>query len=422
MGVLAEYLPWLTAMVLLIGCSAFFSASEAALFSLRSSERRALGSGTRSQQVADRLLAAPERLLSSVLFWNLVTNILYFATASVVGLRLEEDERGGQSVAFLFGCGSLLAIIFFSEMLPKSVAVLSARRLAPVVAIPLAVSARLADPIMPALRVVNLLSTRLVWPRLKPEPYMEMSDIERAIEMSSTNQQLVEQEHAVLRNIVLLSDIRADEWMRPRTQFRSFQPPVSFEDLGGQMTPSGYLLITERESEEVVAALHLKQLTDVPQQHLEHLSEPVIYVPWCSTVATTLERMQKKDRQVAAVVNEYGETIGILTFEDILDTLFNYSPSRSGRLLDHEAINQVDDGTWHVTGMTSLRSLGRHFDISLPPRKSVTVGGVIQETLQRLADAGDSCQWGPFRFRVLQSPSRGKMLVELTWWKEPPSP
>jgi Mg2+/Co2+ transporter CorB len=64
--------------------------------------------------------------------------------------------------------------------------------------------------------------------------------------------------------------------------------------------------------------------------------------------------------------------------------------------------------------MTSLRRLGRYFEITLPPRKSVTVAGVIQETLQRLADQGDCCQWGPFQFRVLEAPSRGQILVELT--------
>ena len=56
---------------------------------------------------------------------------------------------------------------------------------------------------------------------------------------------LIEQERATLRNIVMLSDIRAEEWMRPRTQFVTFRPPVSLADLQGKMTPSGYLLITE---------------------------------------------------------------------------------------------------------------------------------------------------------------------------------
>ena len=179
------------------------------------------------------------------------------------------------------------------------------------------------------------------------------------------------------------------------------------------MTPSGYLLITEADGEEIVSALHLKDLFDVPQEHLEHHGEPVIHVPWCAPVSDALQKMRTKDREVAVVVNEFGETIGILTFEDILDTVFTYEPTRSGRLLDRKAIHEIREGVWHVAGITSLRRIGRHFRKTLPASKSVTLAGAIQESLQRLADEGDEGSWGPFEFRVLEAPQRGQMLVEL---------
>ena len=216
-------------------------------------------------------------------------------------------------------------------MLPKSVGVLANRKLAGLLGAPLTIAVRMIDPIMPSLRFVNLLSRRMIWPGFKSEPYLEVSDLERAIALSTTDAKLVAQEQAALRNIVLLSEIRADEWMRPRTQFLTFRPPVSLAALNGRMTPSGYMLITEPDSEEVESAIHLKELFDVPRERLEHYAEPVIYVPWCATVADALQEMQRRNRQVAAVVNEYGETIGILTFEDVLDTVFSYSPSRSRR-------------------------------------------------------------------------------------------
>jgi putative hemolysin len=415
---LTDVVPWLIAMGVLIGCSAFFSASEAALFYLRRADRRALMAGNPSQQVAAKLLDDPERLLSAVLFWNLMINIAYFTTASAASLRLERSEAGGSTMAFGFAVTSLLVIILLSEMLPKSLAVLGARRLSGLIAYPLAASVRTLDPVMPILRLANLLSRRLIWPGFETEKYLEVSDLDRAIDISTTNESLVEQERTVLRNIILLSDIRVDEWMRPRTQYMSFRPPVALADLEGQMTPSGYLLITEPDSEEVAAALHLKEMSEIPDEHLEHYGESVVVVPWCSTVAAALQEMKRKERQVAAVVNEFGETIGILTFEDVLDTIFNYNPSRSGRLLDRRAINPVQHGVWQVTGMTSLRQLSRMLNIELPARKSVTVAGVIQETLQRLAKAGDKCEWGPFHFRVLEAPERGQMLVELSERRE----
>ncbi len=413
MNIALELVPWLVAMLALMGFSGFFSASEAALFSLRVGDRERLAAGNASQRRAARLLDDPDRLLAAILFWNLVINMTFFAIVAVVGLRLEDDPDMGHTVPAAFASVSLLAVIFFSEMLPKSFGVLINYRLASWLGLPLSLSVRVLDPFVPLLRLVTLLSRRMIWPGFKSEPYLEVSDLERAIALSTSDAQLIRQEQAALRNIVLLSDIRVDEWMRPRTQFLTFRPPVSLADLNGRMTPSGYLLITEPDSEEVELAIHLKELFDVPQERLEHYADPVIYLPWCATVADALQEMQRRSRQVAVVVNEYGETSGILTYEDVLDTVFSYSPSRSKMLLDQKPIHDLGPNKWLVAGVTPLRRLSRYLDVPFPSSKNVTIGGVIQERLGRLATDGDVCDWGPFQMKVLEAPQRGHMLIEL---------
>ena len=189
------------------------------------------------------------------------------------------------------------------------------------------------------------------------------------------------------------------------------------------MPSSGYLLVTEPDSEEIAAAVALHDLWQIPDADLDRQAEPVIYVPWCTTVADALEWMLPRRRRVAAVVNEFGETIGILTFDDILDTIFSGAPSRSERLLRRAPIRRIAPGVWHVTGMTSLRRLARQFHVARPPSKSVTVAGIVQEVLERLPQPGDECRWGPFQFKVLDAPLRGQILVELTMadaGEEPP--
>ncbi len=408
---LADVWPWLLVMAVLAAFSGFFSGSEAALFSLKASERSAMAGGRRGQRVAAWLLADPERLLSAVLFWNLVVNMTYFAVSSICTIRLQRSLD--ESAAGAFALVTLMVLIFFSEMLPKSVAVMRPRFFASLVSMPMAVAVRAADPLMPVLQFLYLLSRRLVWPRFKAEPYIEVSDLERAIEHSTSDEQLVEQEQAMLRNIVMMSDIRVDEWMRPRTQFLSFQPPVSLAHLNGKMTPSGYLLVTDPKSEEIAGSIHLRDLSELPSERIERYAEPVVYVPWCATVADALQQLRSLDRDVAAVVNEFGETIGILTFEDILDTVFTYSPSRSKRLLDRNPIHVVEPGVWLVAGVTGLRRLSASLGFDLPPSKSVTVAGIVQETLGRLAQEGDQCEWGPFHFRVLEVLELGHMLFEM---------
>ena len=421
MSDLFTLIPWLIAMAVLIGCSCFFSASEAALFCLRPRDRRAMRDGTRGEQAAWQLLGDSERLLSAVLFWNLMINITFFAISSVVAIKMERSEFLGQGAAIAFAACSLLGIIFFSEMFPKSISVLQPRVIARLLSLPLLVFVRLLDPVMPALQGVNLVTRRLFFPGVSREAYLDVGDLERAIEISgSSDESVIHQEQAVLQNIVQLSNIRIDEWMRPRTQFEIFRPPVAISDLGGQIPRSGYLLISEPDSEEIERAIRLDNHFNLPDENIEKLGEPVQYLPWCSTVADAFEKLSHKEREVTVVLNEYGETIGILTVEDILETVFTYSPSRSKRLLDKNPIHKINDGKWVISGMMSLRYLVRELEdelaplVAVPETHSVTVSGVIQEHMQRLAEPGDVCDWGPLKFKVIEIENRGNVLVELT--------
>ena len=214
----------LATMAVLICCSAFFSGSEAALFYLRRSDRQRLQSGNTAQRLAATLLDDPDRLLTAVLFWNLVVNITYFAIVSIIGIRLERQHRGAE--AGMFGLAALLLVIFCSEMLPKNLAVLQPRLVAAWVSLPLATAVRALDPVMPTIRFANLVSRRLILPRFEPEPYLELGDLERAIHLSTTDPTFMQQELDVLQNIVSLSEVRVDELMRPRRQFLAFRPPV----------------------------------------------------------------------------------------------------------------------------------------------------------------------------------------------------
>ena len=414
-------MPWLLAMLVLIFCSCFFSASEAALFCLRPRDRRDLKDGTPSEQAAYRLLGDPERLLSAVLFWNLMINITFFAISSVVAIKMERSEQLGQGAAIAFAAFSLLGIIFFSEMLPKSISVLRPKLITRLLSLPLSGFVRTLDPVMPMLQGVNLVTRRLFFPGVHEEAYLDVGDLERAIEISGTSDaSVIRQEQAVLQNIVQLSNIRIDEWMRPRTQFEIFRPPIQMQDLEGQIPRSGYLLITEPETEEIVQAIRLDNHFNFPNEQIEKLGEPVLYLPWCSTVADALEKLSHKEREVTVVLNEYGETIGILTIEDILETVFTYSPSRSKRLLDKNPIHKIGDGKWVISGMMSLRYLVRELEEELeglaavPETHSVTVSGVIQEEMQRLAEQGDECDWGPVHLKVIEIENRGNVLIELT--------
>lgn len=404
-----EVIPWFVAMAVLIACSAFFSASEAALFSLRPIDRRILTSGTRSQRLASALLDDPERVLSAVLFWNLVINVAYFAIASI----LEHKLPAGSGWVWPLRVGALLVIIFCSEMLPKTIAVLLSRQLASLCSVPMSLLVRLVAPIMPTLSLIMLVSRRLLWPGFRAEESLATADLERAIELSTGDAKLMEQEQTVLRNIVALSDLRADEAMRPTTQLRRFRSPVALSDLEGSMTQSGYLFIVAGDTENISKSVRLDELWSLHPDHLEAAAEPVVYVPWCSTLAETVGLMLSKDRDVAVVVNEWGESIGALTIDDIQDVVFTDKPSRSERLLNREPIQLVRDGLWRATGMTNLRRMAEYFQVELPLSHRNTIAGIIQETLQRMPEKGDECTWGPFELEVVDVGHDGRLALQI---------
>lgn len=398
--------PWLLAMALLIGLSAFFSASEAALFYLSHKDRSELASCGVGGRASARLLKNPDRLLACVLFYNLVVNITYFAIVSIVSVHMK-------SQSWWFVVGSLLVIIFCSEMIPKSIAIHNARRISLLVGVPLEGSLRIVSPILPLLEMANLLSRRLIWPGFRPEAYLEVADIERVINLSTDDAHLAEQQRDVLNNIVALSDLRVDECMRPRPQTELFEPPIHRDDLRDRRPPSGYLLVTSVGGDDLSGAVRLADVTRLPSDHIESVARPVAFIPWCSSAADALEMFRSRNLEVAAVVNEIGETVGVVTLEDLLEVIFGKRTTRSDRLMNRHAIQQAGPGRWIVTGMTTLRRLARELQIELPRTKNITVAGVLLESLQRIPTPGDECRWGTLLFRVSEVPDRGQMIVEL---------
>jgi putative hemolysin len=405
-------------MAALTVLSAFFSSSEAAYFSLDGEGRRRLMSQGRAGRRVVRLLRRPDRLLTTILFGNLLVNILYFTATSIVGLRLQRGDHALATVVFSFG--ALAALIVFSETVPKSVAVLAPGRVAKLWSAPLRFVVRGVTPILPILETANLLSRRLLCPRFRPEPYLRTGDLRRAVELSRIDEDLLHQEELVLQNIVRLTEYHVSEVMRPRTMLKLFSSPISVEEIRRRPPSCGYVLITEKESDDIIRAVPLAKAVNFTASGLEALAEDVHYVPWCVSAAAAFEAMRRAGREVVVVVDEYGTTIGVLTFRDVLDALFGKASSRAQRVMNIASIRGTSSNkVWLALGITTLKRIEEHFGVEGAEMKNAeTVSGVFQEMFGRFPQAGDTCRWGRYVFNVKKTMRHRPPEVELELLEE----
>ncbi|MFG0262324.1 MAG: CNNM domain-containing protein [Novipirellula sp. JB048] len=403
MSALLEAWGWLLVMGVLVMLSALFSGSEAAFFSLPHRERLRLKRRGVSGRMADSLLRDSDRLLSAILFWNLLINMTYFAIASIVGARLQDDPAGGPSLAIGFTAGSLVVIIFFSEMLPKSIAVLAPARLSLLMAPPMNLGVKIVGPVLPLVKATNLAVSRLLWPSFRPEPEIDLTDIERAIELSTDDAALLQRERIVLTGLVEMAETRVGELMRLRSKIQLCNVDEIQQVFKQPLPPSGYVLVTDRDGEAIVGAVGIRLLRPSQVDDLASAMEPVIYVPWSARVSQVLDQLNDDDRSVAIVVNEFGEVIGAITIDDILQYVFASRHVGEHDPLGEASIQLIEENHYRVHGSASARALAKRLGIETTEAGVTTVAGLIQRHNERLPRVGDRAPLERFTLEVVEA-------------------
>ncbi|SMP40489.1 Hemolysin, contains CBS domains [Neorhodopirellula lusitana] len=392
MNELAAQWPFLLAMVLLIFASGLFSGSEAALFSMRDRDRKQLSQIGTAGRVVQRLLNEPDRLLAAILFWNLLINMIYFALVAIVSKDMSQPG--------VFTFVSLVTIIFFSEMLPKSVAVMTPLRIAVGVSVPITIAVTIVSPILPIVRWANDAASRLLWPTFEAEPEIDLADIERAIDLGTDDAMLIRRERAALQSLVSMSETRANEMMRPRSKLQIATAPLDPSLLIDGSPPGGYLMVSDGADdtgETWMGSIAIRLLRPQQFDDLASAMDPVLHVPWSARVSQVYDDLDKQELSVAVVVNEFGEVVGALSIDDILRGVLAH---KGGRDAAEDQIKQIGVNHYRMLGMTSLRALSRSLSIELPEERAATVSGFIQRHNERVPRGGDVAPLPPYTLVV----------------------
>jgi len=407
------WLPWCGSMAVLIVCSGFFSSSETAFFFLSRDQIALYAAGNGRQRLVAGLMQNSDRLLTGVLFWNLVINLAYFAVG--LGLVGRLTAAGYPTIAAAAGILNLLAMIVFGEVIPKSLSVVRAQSIAQLAAWPLATAVAVLDPVIPVLGRLARILRRTFWPHIKRETQLSPADLERALDLSAAlgRDMLLEEQH-VLHNILDLNEQQAEEIMRPRQHCVTVSPDQTVDSL--QLTnvdAADYLIVQDRDGHGIRGVVPLDQLYEMTGQTFENVAQPVVFVPWCASLAQVLTQLEGDYRAVAVVVHEHGEMVGILPWDDIVASVLSESPSRTRRMLRREPLIEIDINRYHAEGLVTLRYLARRLRILLTPHDEslFTLAGLFQDRLERIPEQGDKLEWHGWMLTAIEVTERGLVRV-----------
>ena len=398
------------ALIVLLILSGSFSMSETVMMAANRYRLRSLAAqGHRGAVLALDLLAHTDRLLGVILLFNNLVNTAAATLVSVLTMELFGDER------WVLGAATLLvtfAILVFAEITPKVVGATHADRLAPIVAYPLTALLR---TFYFAVWFVNLFSSALLRTfRLNPRKDAEtgLSVDELRAMVAESGHYIPHKHRSILLNLFDLENITVEDVMTPRGAIEGIDLSAPEAEIRRQIATSFHtrLAVHDGDSEHVIGVLHQRRLLsdtleqDFDIERIRELLARPYFVPADTPLYSQLQFFQENQQRLAFVVDEYGELLGLITLEDIIEELigkFTTSTPDAGNRM-----NWSEDGSVLVDGSSNLRELNRRLDLDLPIDGPKTLNGLILEFLQDIPETGVSMKIGNTPVEVVQTEDR----------------
>lgn len=395
---------YLAAVAVLLILSALFSGSEAALFSLTPAQREEL---RRTRPATGRrvelLLADADRLLATLLVGNLIVNTSASAIAALAMLQLARLHP--VSPALALGLGGLLMtliLLVFGEVTPKVVAT----RLAPAFA---GAAAPLTLAFRWLLRPVAALLARFGsgLARLKHgQDRLSDDELHTMVEIGRQRGILVSGEEEILARLIGLEERTVSEVMTPRSAIAGIPAGATVREAIVQARAAGFsrLPVYEGNPDQIVGIVYAKELltTPDPAAAVTTLARPPFFVPEVRKLPGLLDELRRKGSHIAIVVDEFGQTSGLVTLEDLLEAIFGEISDESDAA-EELPYCKLDDSSYLVDGEIDIATLNRLFDNALRRVTHERLSALIQDRLSRMPVAGDAIRLGPLEIIVRET-------------------
>ena len=408
----------LLTLVVLLAMSAFFSLSETAMMASNRFRLRHLAqSGHHGAQKALALLARTDKMLGVILLGNNLVNSAAATLVSVIAIALFGEDK------WVLGVGTLavtFAGLVLSGITPIIIGATSVDRLAVVLGYILPPLLRF---FYPAVWFINLFaSVFLKVLHLSPKPGGEASKLSpeelRSLVLESSHL-IPQKHHAILSSLFELNTITVEDVMTPRGNIEILDLEQPWEDVKNQLATSHHSrLPTCRESlDQLVGILPVRRLLASlgdPGFDLASLLEqlqPPYYIPARTPVFSQLAFFQENRQRIGFVVDEYGDILGLLTMEDIIEEFVgDFTTSLPG--LGQE-LHWSDEGEAIVEGSRPLRDINRMLGLDFPLDGPKTLNGLILEHFQDIPESGISIKLADVAVEILKTQDRSVVTVRI---------
>lgn len=411
--------------------SAFFSAAETAISSVSELRvfhliRRA-GSTTKGRAL-EHLLRDPGEFITCLVVYNNLVNVGASSLATLLFLRLLPPTLPPYVTGLVSTLVLTTFLLLIGEITPKNLARNRAEAVALAVVVPVW---RLTRASRPLVRLFRGAAAQLVRPfgveffRREKTP-LSKDQLVSIIELGEDRGALSKEHGLMMRRILALDEITAEEVMVPRTEVKTIDVGTPLSEVVAFIVSDGHSRypVYEGSQDNVVGVLHAKDLlphlaacrADVS---LATLLRPVSYVPTTKPIGTLLREFQQERSHMAIVVDEYGGVAGIVTLEDILEEIVGEIEDEYDRRRPRPLIRRLSPTEAIVDGDAEVRTVNRTLGLDLPETEAVTMAGLVLEKLGDIPEPGTRVRVGRAEIAVERASAREIQALRLTLLPEP---
>lgn len=399
----------------LLLCSAIFSSSETALFSLNRLQLLKLKEkGHPKFEVIRLLLNKPRRLLISIIMGNEFSNVTATTIATSIAITMWGEM--GKWIAF---CIMVTLVLIFGDIIPRSIALSSPVNLSVRVSKPIGLFVEIISPLRQIVKiVVDRIIRMLHIKSVTSQPFLLENDFLRVVESVHKEGILEEAESNLIRRVMGFSYTKVGEIMVPRMDMFTIPIDIELKDLiTAVKTPHfSRIPIYDSSPDDIIGILHAKDILAIDplrevwgKECFKSLLHPPYFVPISKKAEVLFREFQAKRIHIGIVLDEYGGVSGVVTMEDLLEELF-------GEIYDEFDTAEVkykrlDTGHLLISPRLSIEDFNALMNSDIPSDELETMGGFVFSLFGRIPAPGEKVVYQNLVF--IATKIKGPRILEI---------